>query len=50
MATPNVDDYVAQILATAKPLTDEQRTRLAELLRPARLPAPEALAESARHD
>lgn len=31
-----VDAWVEQQLATAPPLTDEQRTRLAELLRPVR--------------
>jgi hypothetical protein len=29
--------YVRQVLAAAPPLTDEQRTRLAELLKPVRL-------------
>lgn len=32
------DAYVASILANAPPLTDEQRTKLAELLRPVRQP------------
>jgi excisionase family DNA binding protein len=31
-----VDSWVDRVLATAPPLTDEQRTRLAELLRPVR--------------
>jgi excisionase family DNA binding protein len=31
-----VDAWVDRMLATAPPLTDEQRTRLAELLRPVR--------------
>jgi excisionase family DNA binding protein len=31
-----VDAWVERVLATAPPLTDEQRTRLAELLRPVR--------------
>lgn len=31
-----VDAWVARVLASAPPLTDEQRTRLAELLRPVR--------------
>lgn len=31
-----VDQWVERVLATAPPLTDEQRTRLAELLRPVR--------------
>lgn len=30
------EDYVAKLLAEAPPLTDEQRTKLAELLRPVR--------------
>jgi hypothetical protein len=29
-----LDAYVKRVLAQAPPLTDEQRTRLAELLRP----------------
>lgn len=29
-------EYITKVLASAPPLTDEQRTRLAELLRPAR--------------
>jgi excisionase family DNA binding protein len=32
----NVAEYIEQVLAVAPPLTDEQRSRLAELLRPAR--------------
>ncbi|ATD70348.1 MULTISPECIES: hypothetical protein [Gordonia] len=32
----NIESYVGKVLAEAPPLTDEQRTRLAELLRPAR--------------
>jgi hypothetical protein len=35
-ATRRTDDYVSTILALAPPLTNEQRTRLAELLRPVR--------------
>jgi hypothetical protein len=31
-----LDDYVSKILAEAPPLNDEQRVRLAELLRPVR--------------
>lgn len=31
-----VDEWVKRILAQAPPLTEEQRTRLAELLRPVR--------------
>jgi hypothetical protein len=31
-----VDRWVERTLATAPPLTDEQRTKLAELLRPVR--------------
>lgn len=37
--TPNVDDYVARLLAEAPPLTAEQRARLVELLAPLK-PAP----------
>jgi hypothetical protein len=36
--------YVEEILAAAPKFTDEQRTKLAELLRPSRRPASEALA------
>lgn len=32
----DVADRIAELVASAPPLTDEQRTRLAELLRPAR--------------
>jgi hypothetical protein len=32
-----IADYVEKILAEAPPLTDEQRVRLTELLRPVRL-------------
>ncbi len=32
-----VAEYIAKTLAEAPPLTDEQRTRLAELLRPVRV-------------
>ncbi|MDP7724775.1 hypothetical protein QXH22_21105 [Mycobacterium sp. TY814] len=31
--------FVAKVLATAPPLTPEQRTKLAELLRPVRIKA-----------
>jgi hypothetical protein len=31
-----VDDYVDRMVAAAPPLTDQQRNRLAELLRPVR--------------
>nr|WP_167355440.1 hypothetical protein [Mycobacterium malmoense] len=31
------DDYVEQVLSEAPPLTEEQRHRLAELLRPVRI-------------
>jgi len=37
LATANIAAYVDKILSAAPPLTDEQRTRLAELLRPVRL-------------
>ncbi|MBS9533545.1 hypothetical protein KIH27_08080 [Mycobacterium sp. M1] len=32
----NVEAYITKVLAERPPLTDEQRTRLAELLRPVR--------------
>jgi hypothetical protein len=32
-----LDDYIRETLAKAPPLTDEQRARLAELLRPVRV-------------
>jgi hypothetical protein len=35
-AVQRIEDYATTILAAAPPLTDEQRNRLAELLRPAR--------------
>lgn len=31
-----LEDYITKILASAPPLNDEQRSRLAELLRPVR--------------
>ncbi len=34
-----ITEYVEKILAEAPPLNDEQRVRLAELLRPVRRPA-----------
>jgi hypothetical protein len=40
-ATEKIAHYVTRVLAEAPPLTQEQRTRLAELLRPARKPAPD---------
>lgn len=36
LAEAKITAYVEKILAQAPPLNDEQRTRLAELLRPAR--------------
>lgn len=39
MSIPTVDEYVARIVAEAPPLTDQQRTALAELLKPVRLTA-----------
>ena len=33
------DEYIAKIVAAAPPLTDQQRTALAELLKPVRLTA-----------
>ena len=35
-AAAKLNDYILKVLAEAPPLTDEQRTKLAELLRPAR--------------
>lgn len=35
-AAARLDDYIRDTLAKAPPLTDEQRSRLADLLRPAR--------------
>lgn len=37
LAEVKITDYVERCLAAAPPLTDEQRTRLAELLRPVRV-------------
>lgn len=36
-AVQRIEDYVSTILAAAPPLTAEQRSRLAELLRPVRV-------------
>jgi hypothetical protein len=36
------DEYLARVLEDAPPLRDEDRTRLADLLRPARKAAPAA--------
>jgi hypothetical protein len=36
LAAANIENYVTRVLAAAPPLTDEQRCRLAELLRPVR--------------
>ena len=36
LAAAKISDYIEKILAEAPPLTDEQRTALAELLRPVR--------------
>ncbi|MGB3893247.1 MAG: hypothetical protein WA942_03215 [Mycolicibacter sinensis] len=36
----NTAVYIKRVLAQRPPLTDEQRTRLAELLRPVRQPVP----------
>jgi hypothetical protein len=36
LAAANIADYIERALAAAPPLSDEQRTRLAELLRPVR--------------
>jgi hypothetical protein len=36
LAAAKITDYIEKILSQAPPLSDEQRTSLAELLRPAR--------------
>jgi hypothetical protein len=36
LAEAKIADYIERMLSEAPPLTDEQRTRLAELLRPVR--------------
>lgn len=36
LAAAKINDYIEKVLETAPPLTAEQRTKLAELLRPAR--------------
>jgi hypothetical protein len=36
LAAAKITDYIERILADAPPLTDEQRTALAELLKPVR--------------
>lgn len=36
LAAAKIGDYIEKVLAEAPPLNDEQRTRLAELLRPVR--------------
>lgn len=37
LAAANIEDYVEKVLAAAPPLTDAQRSRLAELLKPVRV-------------
>lgn len=37
LAALRLEEHVLRVLADAPPLTDEQRTRLAELLRPVRV-------------
>jgi excisionase family DNA binding protein len=39
-----LENYIEKVLSKAPPLSDEQRTRLAELLRPARQPELDRLA------
>jgi hypothetical protein len=41
------EEYIEKLLATAPPLTDEQRTRLAELLKPVRISTTERPADNA---
>jgi hypothetical protein len=58
-AEQRIAEYIERVLAQAPPLSDEQRTRLAELLRPARRagggagsdehPSPEAVQCAPRH-
>jgi len=45
--TMTVDEYVERIVAAAPPLTDQQRTALAELLRPVRMTSDQWAAEVA---
>ena len=42
LAAAKIANYIERVLAAAPPLTDHQRTRLAELLRPARQSADSA--------
>jgi hypothetical protein len=42
LAEANISDYVERVLASAPPLSEEQRTRLAELLKPVRRAASSA--------
>lgn len=43
-ATMRLSEYIERVLAEAPALSDEQRCRLAELLRPVRQPAPDRTA------
>lgn len=43
LAEAKIADYIRRVVDAAPPLTDEQRTRLAELLRPVRREAGEVL-------
>lgn len=36
LAATNIEDYITRTLASAPPLTDEQKTKLVELLSPVR--------------
>jgi hypothetical protein len=38
LAAAKIEDYITRVLAEPPPLTDAQRTALAELLRPVRVP------------
>jgi hypothetical protein len=40
----SADEYAEFVLSTAPPLSDEQKTRLAELLKPVRVPVHDATA------
>ncbi len=47
LAEANIAAYVQKVLDAAPPLTDEQRTRLAELLKPVRISTTERPADNA---
>jgi hypothetical protein len=45
LATAKLADYIDRVLAQAPPLSDEQRAKLAELLKPARTAAAKAIGD-----